>query len=174
VINHKNARLTVFGRQLLVQRILEQDLRVEEAAHAAGVSTRTAYKWLTRYRQEGPDGLYNRSSQPASCPHAIDDQRQQRIIELRKQRQTYRHISQSLGIGHSSVACILQRRRLNRLANLEPATPVQRYEHEKPGDMLHLGIKKLGRFHRPGHRVIGDRSQDSRGAGWEYVHVAIE
>ena len=75
VNNHKNVHLTVFGRQLLVQRILEQGLRVEEAAHAAGVSSRTAYKWLTRYRQEGPEGLYNRSSRPASCPHAIDDQR---------------------------------------------------------------------------------------------------
>ena len=172
--NHKNARLTVFGRQLLVQRILEQGLRVEEAAHAAGVSSRTAYKWLTRYRQEGPEGLYNRSSRPASCPHAIDDQRQQRIIELRKQRRTYRHISQALGIGHSSVARILQRRGLNRLANLAPAPPVQRYEHEKPGDLLHLDIKKLGRFHRPGHRVTGDRRQDSPGAGWEYAHVAID
>ncbi|MFB0770133.1 IS481 family transposase, partial [Aeromonas salmonicida] len=85
-------------------------------------------------------------------------------IELRKQRQTYRHISKSLGIGHSTVARILQRRGLNRLANLEPAAPVQRYEHEKPGDLLHLDIKKLGRFHRPGHRVTGDRRQDSRGA----------
>ncbi|WP_445206791.1 helix-turn-helix domain-containing protein [Aeromonas sp. DNRA1] len=99
-------------------------MRVEEAAHAAEVSTRTAYKWLTRYRQEGPDGLYNRSSRAASCPYAIDDQRQQRIIELRKQRLTYRHISQSLGIGLSTVARILQRMGLNRLANLEPATLV--------------------------------------------------
>ncbi|MDR7022448.1 transposase InsO family protein [Aeromonas salmonicida] len=118
--------------------------------------------------------MYNRSSQPASCPHAIDDLRQQRIIEPRKQRQTYRHISQSLGIGHSTVARILQRMGLNRLANLEPAPPVQRYEHEKPGDLLHLDIKKLGRFHRPGHRVTGDRRQDSPGAGWEYAHVAVD
>lgn len=126
VNNHKNARLTLFARQLLVRRILEQDLRVEEAAHSSGVSTRTAYKWLTRYRQEGPDSLHNRSSRPVSCPHAIDDQQQQMIIALRKQRQTYRHISQALGIGHSSVARILQRMGLNRLANLEPAAPVQR------------------------------------------------
>ncbi|GJC06128.1 hypothetical protein KAM385_31570 [Aeromonas hydrophila] len=86
------------------------------------------------------------------------------IIALRKQRQTYRHISQVLGIGHSSVARILQRMGLNRLADLAPAPPVQRDEHEKPGDLLHLDIKKLGHFRRPGHRVTGDRSQDSPGA----------
>ncbi|WP_442866072.1 helix-turn-helix domain-containing protein [Aeromonas sp. Y318-1] len=107
--------------------------------------------------------MHNRSSRPAFCPHAIDDQRQQVIIALRKQRQTYRHISQALGIGHSSVARILQRMGLNRLADLAPAPPVQRHEHEKPGDLLHLDIKKLGRFRRPGHRVTGDRSQDSPG-----------
>lgn len=168
--NHKNARLTVFGRQLLVQRILQQGLRFEEAAHAAGVRTGTAYKWLTRYRQEGPYGLYNRSSRSVFRPHAIDDLGQQRCIELHKQRQIYRHISQSLGIGHSSVARILQRMGLTRLANLEPAPSVQRYEHEKPEDLLHLDIRRLGRF----HRATGDRCQDSPGAGWEYVHVAVD
>ena len=172
--NHKNARLTVFGRQLLVQRILQQGLRFEEGAHAAGVRTGTAYKWLTRYRQEGLYGLNNRSSRPAFRPHAIDDLGQQRCIELHKQRQIYRHISQSLGIGHSSVARILQRMGLTRLANLEPAPSVQCYEHEKPEDLLHLDIRRLGRFHRSGHRVMGDRRQDSPGAGWECTHVAVD
>ena len=114
--------------------------------------------------------MYNRSSRPAFRPHAIDDLGQQRCIELHKQRQIYRHISQSLGIGHSSVARILQRMGLTRLTNLDPAPSVQRYEHEKPEDLLHLDIRRLGRF----HRATGDRCQDSPGAGWEYVHVAVD
>lgn len=172
--NHKNARLTVHGRELLVRRILEQGLRPAEAAQAAGVSLRTAYKWLQRYRQEGPAGLRNRSSRPARCPHATTAPRQQQVIERRTQRQTYRQISRDLGIGQSTVARILRRAGLNRLSSLEPARPVQRYEYDRPGGLLHLDIKKLGRFARPGHRVTGQRQYDSRGAGWEYVHVAID
>lgn len=171
---HQNARLTVYGRELLVKRIIEHGLRVEEAAQAAGVSTRTAYKWLGRYREEGPAGLLNRSSRPHHCPHAISAEHQRLIVERRKCRQTYRQISQELGVGSSTVGRILERKGLNRLANLEPAKPVHRYEHEAPGDLLHLDIKKLGRFCRPGHRVTGNRRQDSPGAGWEFVHVAID
>jgi len=171
---HKNARLTVHGRALLVRRVVEYGLRVEEAAQAAGVSTRTAYKWLKRYREEGPGGLHNRSSRPHRCPHALSGERQRMIIERRKSRQPYHQISQDLGVGRSTVGRILCRAGLHRLANLEPAKPVRRYEYPAPGGMLHLDIKKLGRFRRPGHRVTGDRRQDSPGAGWEYVHVAID
>jgi transposase len=172
--NHKNARLTVYGRELLVKRIVELGLRPEEAAQASGVSVRTAYKWLKRYRDEGRAGLANRSSRPRHCPHALSVQCQERIIERRKARQPYRQISRELGVGHSSVARVLCRQGLNRLANLEPAKPVQRYEYDRPGGLLHLDIKKLGRFRRPGHRVTGDRHSRSEGAGWEYVHVAID
>ncbi|GAA0564380.1 hypothetical protein GCM10008997_10830 [Halomonas salifodinae] len=96
------------------------------------------------------------------------------IIARRQQRQTYRQIAQALGVGHSTVARILKRAGLNRLAVLAPARPANRYEHEAPGDLVHLDIKKLGRFERPGHRVTGDRQQSTRGAGWEYVHIAID
>jgi transposase InsO family protein len=175
VNNHKNARLTIHGRTLLVQRILEQGLRPEEAAQAAGVSVRTAYKWLKRYQEEGWAGLHNRSSRPHQCPHATPPERQEAIVEDRKARHTYRQISQARGIGLSTVARILRRRGLNRLANLEPAQPVQRYEYAEPGGLLHLDIKKLGRFRVPGHRCTGDRRQGrSDGAGWEFVHVAID
>jgi transposase InsO family protein len=173
--SYKNARLTVHGRALLVTRIITLGLRPEEAAQAAGVSVRTAYKWLKRYREEGLRGLDNRSSRPRHCPHALSAQCRERIIERRQARQTYRQISRELGVGHSSVARVLCRQGLNRLANLAPAKPVQRYEYDHPGGLLHLDIKKLGRFRRPGHRVTGTRQLGcSKRAGWEYVHVAID
>lgn len=172
--NHQNARLTVHGRELLVNRIIKHGLRPEEAAQAAGVSVRTAYKWLRRYHEEGLAGLHNRCSRPRYCPHATTAECREKLIERRKARQTYHQISRDLGIGRSTVARILRREGLNRLASLEPAEPVKRYEYDKPGGLLHLDIKKLGRFERPGHRITGDRQQHSRGAGWEYVHVAID
>jgi len=171
---HKNARLTVHGRTLLVRRIFDQGLRPEEAAQAAGVSVRTAYKWLKRYREQGLAGLNNRSSRPHRCPHAISPEDREKVIEARKCRQTYHQISQRLHIGRSTIARLLGRAGLNRLSSLEPAKPLLRYEYDQPGGLLHLDIKKLGRFHRPGHRVTGDRRPSSQGAGREYVHVAID
>ena len=173
--NHKNARLTVHGRYLLVRRILEEGLRPIEAAQAMGVSPRTAYKWLHRYRSEGKAGLQNRSSRPRRCPHATPAKQAGRIIQLRRQRQTCCQIAQTVGVSQSTVARILLQAGLNRLSHLEPTRPDNRYEHEAPGDLLHLDIKKLGRFQRPGHRATGTRvGCSNRGAGWEYVHVAID
>ena len=171
---HHNARLTFRGRELLVKRIVEQGLRVEEAAQASGVSVKTAYKWHTRYRQEGITGLYDRSSRPRHCPHQTSAHRHQEIVRLRRLRRTYRQISRQLGVSQSTVGRVLPKLGLNRLSALEPAQPVNRYQHEHPGDLLHLDIKKLGRFKRPGHRVTGNRQQNSRHSGWEYVHVAID
>lgn len=172
--NHKNARLTPHGRALLVRRILEHGLRPAEAAQAMGVSVRTAYKWLKRFREQGEAGLINRSSRPRQSPRALSPSLRGQIIERRHLRQTCRQIAQALRVGHSSVARVLGREGLNRLAALEPVRPRNRYEHQAPGDLLHLDIKKLGRFRQPGHRVTGNRRQDSPGAGWEYVHVAID
>ena len=146
---HNNARLTFRGRELLVKRIVEQGLRVEEAAQASGVSVRTAYKWLRRYRQEGITGLYDRSSRPRHCPHQTSAHRHQEIVRLRRLRRTYRQISRQLGVSQSTVGRVLQKLGLNRFSALEPAQPVNRYQHEHPGDLLHLDIKKLGRFKRP-------------------------
>ncbi len=171
---HKNARLTPHGRALLVRRMPDGGLRAEEAAHASGVSVRTAYKWLQRFRAEGMAGLNDRSSRPKSCPHVLPQAVQAQVIEQRRSRQTYRQISQQCGVGQSTIARWLRRAGLNRLAALEPAAPIVRYEYAEPGDMLHLDIKKLGRFHRPGHRVTADRTQNSRRAGWEFVHVALD
>lgn len=171
---HKNARLTPYGRVLLVQKVLEQGVRPEAAAQAQGVSVRTVYKWLRRYRDEGDDGLKERTSRPRRSPLATTPEVVNQIIERRQRRQTYRQIAQALRVGQSTVARILKRKGLNRLALLSPAPPDNRYEHDAPGDLLHLDIKKLGRYERPGHRVTGSRQNRSRGAGWEYVHVAID
>lgn len=171
---HKNARLTPHGRALLVRRVLEEGLRPIEAAQAMGVSPRTAYKWLSRFQAEGWAGLRDRSSRPDRCPHQTAQQVRLQVIALRHQRKTYRQISQLTDVAPSTVGRILQREGLNRLSALEPAKPVQRYVRDNPGDLLHLDIKKLGRFVRPGHRVTGSRLAQSRGAGWEYVHVAID
>jgi len=171
---HKHARLTPRGRALLVARVIEHGLRVEEAAHAAGVSVRTAYKWLRRFREEGRSGLHDRSSRPDHSPHATPAPVVQKVMALRRERQSYRQISMTLQVAPSTIARLLRRAGLHRLAELEPARPDNRYEHAAPGDLLHLDIKKLGRFWRPGHRVTGDRSGASEGAGWEFVHLAID
>lgn len=171
---HKNERLTVYGRALLVRRVVDEGLRPEEVAQAMGVSGRTVYKWVRRYREEGEAGLQTRSSRPHASPLATPESIIQEVIARRRQRQTYRQIAEATGIGHSTVARLLRRAGLNRLATLEPARAANRYEHPAPGDLLHLDIKKLGRFERPGHRVTGHRQPRSRGAGWEYIHVAID
>ena len=171
---HHHARLSPRGRALLVDRIVVQGLRVEEAAHAAGVSVRTAYKWLKRFKEEGAPGLFDRSSRPHTCPHAIAPQVVDQVLAQRRSRRTYRQIAGQLPVSPSTVARLLRRAGLYRLAELEPALPENRYEHPKPGDLLHLDIKKLARFRQPGHRVTGNRQVNSDGAGWEYVHLAID
>lgn len=173
--HHANARLTFHARALLVRRILEEGLRPAEAAQAMGVSAPTAYKWLRRYRAEGTEGLRNRSTRPLRSPRATDPAVVEAAVERRRERQTCRQIARDLNMGASTVARILKRRGLNRLALLEPAEPDNRYEHSAPGDLLHLDVKRLGRFQRPGHRVAGRLAgHRSRGAGWEYVHVAVD
>lgn len=171
---HKHARLTPRGRALLVERVIDHGLRVEEAAHAAGVSPRTAYKWLRRFREEGPAGLLDRSSRPLLSPRATPLALVDKVVSMRRQRQTYRQISQLLPVAPSTIARLMRRAGLHRLAELAPARPDNRYEYPQPGDLLHLDIKKLGRFWRPGHRVTGDRQRTSDGAGWEFVHLAID
>lgn len=171
---HKHARLSPRGRALLVDRILVHGLRVEEAAQAAGVSVRTAYKWLKRFKQEGVEGLADRSSRPRRCPHATPPAIADQVIEQRRSRRTYGQIAQLLPVAPSTIARLLRRAGLHRLAELEPAVPENRYEYAQPGQLLHLDIKKLARFRQPGHRVTGNRQINSDGIGWEYVHLAID
>ncbi len=171
---HESAKLTPLGREILVRRITEEGLRVEAAAQASGVSVRTAYKWLARWREEGLPGLGDRSSRPHRCPHRTSEARRTRVVELRRERRTYHDISQQLGISPSTVGRIAQRAGVNRLSQLEPPPPPNRYVYPDPGGLLHLDIEKLGRFRRPGHRATGNRRSTSPRAGWEFVHVCVD
>src|SRR6478736_6103257 len=171
---HKNARLTRHGRELIARQI-ESGQTPEAAARAAGVCPRTARKWHARYLAEGVEGLKDRSSRPhrlrEPTPTAIVEQ----VEALRRQRWTGKQIAAELNISPATVSRILKRLGLNRLQALEPAEPVRRYEREHPGELIHIDIKKLGRFERVGHRITGSPQQGkSRGAGWEFVHVCID
>ena len=171
---HKNARLTPQGRLLMVRRIEEQGWPVAAAAEAAGLSTRRAYHWLGRYRAGGERMLHDRSSAPARCRNPVPADRVAEIERLRRQRMTGPQIARQLAMPGSTVGLVLRRLGLGRLAALEPKPPIVRYERERPGDMIHLDIKKLGRIARPSHRVTGDRRDRVEGVGWEHLHVAID
>ena len=171
---HKNARLTPRGREHLVRQVASGQT-AEAAARAAGVCPRTVRKWVARYRNEGFSGLNDRSSRPhrlhRPTPVAIVDE----VERLRRQRYTGKQIAAELAISPATVSRILRRLGLNKLSALEPAEPVRRYERKRPGELIHIDIKKLGRFAQAGHRVTGDRQGGrSVGAGWEFVHVAID
>ena len=144
------------------------------AAEASGVSVRTAYKWLARYRVEGAAGLQDRSSRPRRMPTRTPEEWRTLILELRASRMTGRRIAVQLGRPYATVARILQRAGMGRLGPVEPLEPVKRYERAHPGELLHVDVKKLGRIGRVGHRIHGDRSTRVRGIGWEYVHVAVD
>jgi len=171
---HKNARSCPASRELLVSRVLRQGWSVAEAAEAAGLSKRTAYKWLQRYKAEGLSGLTDRSSCPRGQPRRTPESQERRIVALRRQRMTGAEIAFRLQMPRSTVARVLKRTGLARLQALEPPEPVRRYEKKHPGDLLHLDIKKLGRIRGVGHRITGNRRDTSPGAGWEYVHVCID
>ena len=171
---HKNARLTPSGRVLLVQRI-EHGWPVGEAAQASGVSVRSAYRWLERYRS-GDHQLNDHSSAPRRCPHQLTAEQIGAVEQLRRQRQTGPAIARALGMARSSVGLVLRRLGLNRLALLEPRPAVIRYERERPGELIHLDIKKLGKINGIGHRFAprGPGMHANKGHGWDFLHVAID
>jgi transposase InsO family protein len=171
---HANAKLTPQGRALLVRRIRQQGWTVQDAAQAAGVSVRTGYRWLARYRTEGPQGLVDRSSTAHRLPGATAPDRVRAILALRGLRMTGAQIAETLGMAVSTISGILARHGLGRLPATEPQGPVTRYERRHPGELVHIDIKKLGVISRAGHRAHGDRRTRARGAGWEYVHVAVD
>jgi transposase InsO family protein len=147
---------------------------VAEAALAAGVSGRTAHKWLVRFALEGVTGLQDRRSVAAVRRHALPQPWVDLIGALRGYRLTAAAIAHGLGLARSTVAAVLDRLGMNRLRWLEPPAPVLRYERQLAGDLVHLDVKKLPRFDRPGHRVTGDRRRPSEGAGLDFIHVAID
>ncbi len=158
----------------LVQDILHGGLSPWAAAAAHGVSPPTARKWLGRYLALGEVGLADRSSRPARSPRALAPAAALAIVELRQRRLTQARIAASLSVSGSSVCRVLKRAGLSKWRDLQPAEPVQRYEHAAPGDLLHIDTKKLGRIERPSHRVTGNRRDAVRGAGWEVLFVAVD
>lgn len=171
---HPNARLTPFAREQIVQRVRTLGWRVEDAAQAAGVRKRTAYRWLARHRALGVGGLGDGSSRPRRQRRRTSARREQRIVRLRTRRLTAAAISKRLGMPRSTVAAVLRRCGLGRLRALDPKPPVRRYERSRPGELLHLDTKKLGRIRGIGHRIHGDRRTRVRGIGWESAHVCVD
>ena len=183
---HRNAKLSVKGRELLVDRVEHAGWSLTQAAEAAGVSDRTARKWLARYRADGPDGLLDRSSAPAVVANRTEEQRIEVIAALRRLRMTGAEIAECLDMALSTVSGILTRIGLGKLGRigLEPA---RRYERARPGELIHIDVKKLGRIHGGAGKHVRDglrthyntRLTDAAGVrrntvGWEYVHIAID
>jgi transposase InsO family protein len=171
---HANAKTCPASRLLLCRRVLEQGRTVTAAAEAAGVSVRTAYRWLARYRTGGQAGLADRSSRPHRSPARTAPARVAEILRLRRERLTAQEIADRLGMAASTVSAVLRRAGLGRLRALDPAEPANRYERARPGELVHIDVKKLAVITRPGHRVHGDRTLQVRGAGWEYVHNLVD
>jgi len=172
---HRNARLTPAGRLLLCDRITAGNWTASEAAQAAGCSERTAYKWLRRYRREGVRGLEDRSSRPHRI-HATPTERVTAIEELRRLRFTSTRIAAALDMAVSTVCAVLARIGLGRLSRLEPPAPPNRYCRRHPGELIHIDVKKLGRFYRPGLRIEKRQAgyAASLKAGFDYCHVAVD
>jgi transposase InsO family protein len=180
---HANARTCPKSRRLLVDRVMERGWSVTAAAEAAGVSDRTVYRWLARFREQGEAGLVDRSSAPKRIPHKTAAERVAAIEALRRLRMTAAEIAELLSMPISTVSAWLKRIGLSKRSRLEPPEPPNRYELARPGQLVHVDVKKLGRINRrgAGHRVTGNKrgqvkaGPDRRGAtGWEFVHVMVD
>ena len=179
---HRRAKLTPFGRLLIVQRVLELGWTVAEAAKAAGVSRATAHKWVRRYRQEGSTGLEDRSSRARRCPHALPARQVDRILRARRRLKLGPHqLSSVVGSPRSTVYGVLRRHQMSRLAHLDRPTgaPI-RYERERPGELVHIDVKKLGRIPPGGGWRMRGRSRETEGwrkrhrPGYDFVHAAVD
>ncbi|WP_066803963.1 IS481 family transposase [Sphingomonas asaccharolytica] len=181
---HKNARTTPYSRAEIVRRVTMLGETPMAVASAMGVSPRTVGKWLARYRLEDPVELVDRSSRPRRMPRATAADVVEQVIALRRQRLVGKQIAAALALSPATVSRILRKARLSRARDLDPPEPLRRYQREHPGELIHIDIKKLGRFERVGHRITGDRTRQSNsrgyrdggryGAGWEFVHVCID
>src|SRR3954466_4717484 len=177
---HQNARLTPHSRAELVRRVVVEGQTVKAVAAAFGVTVKTVRKWVARFQKwvarfqtEGVKGLHDRPSRPHHLHRPTPAATVATIEALRRQRWTGQHIAAAVGVSPATISRILRRLGLDRMQALEPATPVRRYEREHPGDLIHIDIKKLGRFDRVGYRITGDRTSQSkrRGVGWEFLHI---
>jgi transposase InsO family protein len=171
---HHHARLTVHGREVLARSVVEGRLSLCEAAASHRLSRQSAGKWVRRYRDGGVDALRDRSSRPQHVRKPTSPEQVAHVEALRRERWTGVRIAQATGLSRATVSRILTRLKLNKIKMLEPVQPVVRYEHEAPGDLLHIDIKKLARIVKAGHRITGDPRDETRGAGWEFLYVAID
>jgi transposase InsO family protein len=171
---HKNARLTPILREELAREVLSRGLTLNSAAAEFKVSPKTAAKWARRFQQQGRAGMPDRSSRPSRSPRRCPQEQVGQVERLRRERWTGLRISLTTGLSRATVSRILRRLHLSRMRDLEPPPAILRYEHAAPGDLLHLDIKKIGRFHAVGCRITGNRRGRIHRAGWEYIHVAID
>ncbi len=182
---HANARLSPIGRRLLVDRIERDRWTVRRAAESAGISERTARKWLARFRAEGAAGLHDRSSAPRTVANRTDSQTVAAICALRRLRFSGPELAELLGLPCSTVSAVLKRCGMGKLGRLG-LQPAERYERERPGELIHIDVKKLGRIQGgAGKRVWGGSSHYNRTftdpagkrrntVGWDFVHIAID
>jgi len=171
---HKNARLTLVRRLEMVQDVVDRQLSMAAAARSHAVSVPTVRKWVGRYLAQGQAGLRDASSRPRRSPRSIAPATALAIAELRRRFLTHGRIARSLRVSASTVGRVLRRAQLSRWSDLVPSEPIVRYEHEQPGDLVHIDTKKLGRIERMSHRVTGDRRHSVDGAGWEFLFVAVD
>jgi transposase InsO family protein len=171
---HYHAVLTCRGREALARSVVEGRLSLREAAAERGLSRQSAGKWVRRYREAGVSGLGDRSSRPRRSPRSTSTELVQRVEQLRRERWTGVRIAQATRLSRATVSRILVRLKLNQVRMLEPKIPILRYERDAPGDLLHIDIKKLARIHKPGHRITGNPQDETRGAGWEFLYVAVD
>jgi transposase len=166
---HKNASLTPEGREAMARSVIEGGLSKAAAARQFNTTSNTVAKWVDRFRADGVAGLQDRSSRPRSSPSQAAPAICARVEALRRQRHTGEQIAAEVGVSAATVSRVLKRLGLNRLSALEPPEPVRRYERSAPGEIIHIDIKKLGKFNRIGHRITGDRTGQSntRGVGWK-------
>lgn len=171
---HHHARLTIYSREQLAKSVVEGRLSLCEASAEHKLSRQSASKWVRRYRESGLGGLADRSSRPHRSPRQVGPELIERVERLRRERWTGVRVAQTTGLSRATVSRILTRLKLNKAKMLEPKIPIVRYEHAAPGDLLHIDIKKLARIVKPGHGITGNPRDETRGAGWEFLYVAID
>ena len=178
---HENARLTPLRRGELARAVIAGRLSKADAAREFGVCAKIVTRWVERYKLSGQAGMVDHSSRPKKLRQPTPQVVVDRIVALRRKRLTGKHIAIEVGVSPATVSRVLKRAGLSRLKDLAPVEPARRYERSAPGEMIHLDIKRLGRFERVGHRITGDRTRQSSprgrkqgGYGWEYVHVCVD
>ena len=171
---HHHARLTIYSREQLAKSVLQEGASLNSAAAEFKLSRQSAAKWVRRFREGGRAALADRSSRPDHSPRRVAPEKAAFVEQLRRRRWTGVRIAQATGLSRATVSRLLTRLHLNTARSLEPVVPIIRYEHPAPGDLLHIDIKKLARIAKPGHRLTGNPRDETRGAGWEFLYVAVD